>query len=115
MFGVQELATAAAYDIGVVTLVFNNAAFGNVRRDQANQYAGRYIGADLHNPDFVQLAESFGVSGHRVMDPKELRPVMEAALASNRPTLIEVVTPTGSEASPWPLISMAQKPSTLDI
>ncbi len=44
MFAVQELATAVQYGIGVVTLVFNNNAFGNVRRDQRERFAGTSAG-----------------------------------------------------------------------
>ncbi len=61
MFAVQELATAVQYGIGVVTLVFNNNAYGNVRRDQRERFAGRVLGSDLHNPDFLKLADAFGV------------------------------------------------------
>ena len=62
MFAVQELATAVQYGIGVVTLVFNNNAYGNVRRDQRERFAGRVLGADLRNPDFLKLADAFGVA-----------------------------------------------------
>src|SRR6202045_1044877 len=71
MFGVQELATAVQYGIGLVTVLFNNESFGNVRRDQETRYQGRVIGADLVNPDFMKLAESFGVKGERVHSPAE--------------------------------------------
>ena len=57
MFGVQELATAVQFNIGVVTLVFNNNAYGNVRRDQRERFDGRVVASDLVNPDFVKLAE----------------------------------------------------------
>ena len=62
MFGVQELSTAVQFRIGVVTLVFNNNAYGNVRRDQRQHFDGRVVASDLVNPDFVKLAESFGVA-----------------------------------------------------
>ena len=67
MFGVQELATAVQFNIGVVVLVFNNNSYGNVRRDQRERFDGRIVASDLVNPDFVKLAESFGVgsrAGH---------------------------------------------------
>ena len=57
MFGVQELSTAVQFKIGVVTLVFNNNAYGNVRRDQRERFDGRVVASDLVNPDFVKLAE----------------------------------------------------------
>ena len=62
MFGVQELATAAQYGIALVTIVFNNHSFANVLRDQQTRFGGRMIGSRLQNPDFVRLADSFGVA-----------------------------------------------------
>ena len=113
LFGLQELATAAAHGIGVVTIVFNNHAYGNVRRDQLNGFEGRLSGAELRNPDFVKLADSFGVDAHRLTTPAALRPVLAAALDADRPCLIEVETPTGSEVSPWEFIQMRPRvPST---
>jgi acetolactate synthase-1/2/3 large subunit len=104
LFGVQELATAAHHGINVVTCVFNNGGFGNIRRDQTTVYSGRLIGADLTNPDFVKLAESFGALAWRVRSPSELRPVLEKALAADAPAVIEVMVERGSEASPWPFL-----------
>lgn len=104
MFGVQELATCAQYDIGVVTLVFNNQSFGNVRRDQELQFDNRVIGADFINPDFMKLADSFGVEGKRVSSPAELKPVLAKAIDADAPVLIEVVIEKGSETSPWEFI-----------
>jgi acetolactate synthase-1/2/3 large subunit len=56
MFNVQELATAVHYGLNLVTIVFNNGMFGNVQRHQDEWFAGRRIGSDLTNPDFVRLA-----------------------------------------------------------
>ena len=85
MFGVQELATAVQFKIGVVTLVFNNNAYGNVRRDQRERFDGRVVASDLVNPDFVKLAESFGVKAWRVTSPDHFRPALEKALADGGP------------------------------
>jgi acetolactate synthase-1/2/3 large subunit len=104
MFGVQELATAAQYGIGLVTLLFNNNAFGNVLRDQRVGFANRVIGATLENPDFMLLAKAFGVEGHRVASPEALAPVLSAALKADRPVLIEIRVAQGSEVSPWEFI-----------
>jgi acetolactate synthase-1/2/3 large subunit len=111
MFAAAELATAAQYGIGVVTLVFNNRSFGNVLRDQQEQLGGHVVGALLENPDFVRLAESFGVAASRVASPGELRPTLEKALAADRPALIEIVIERGTERSPWPLIHMRERPT----
>ncbi|MGY8635477.1 thiamine pyrophosphate-binding protein [Bradyrhizobium sp. 14AA] len=104
LFGLQELATAVHHRINVVAIVFNNSAYGNVLRDQRQAYQGRYIGSDLTNPDFVRLADSFGVRGYRATSPTALRNTLDEALALDTPSLIEVPIEKGCEASPWPFI-----------
>jgi acetolactate synthase I/II/III large subunit len=108
MFGVQELATAVQFNIGVVTLVFNNNAYGNVRRDQRECFDGRVVAADLLNPDFVKLAESFGVAAARVTSPETFRSALEKALANGGPCLIDIEVPKDSEVSPWSFIHPAK-------
>ena len=104
MFGMPELATAVQHGIGLVTIVFDNQSFGNVLRDQQQGYEGRVIGAELKNPDFVKLAESFGANARRTISPEGLRPILESALKDDVPAVIEVSIPRGSESSPWPFI-----------
>ena len=104
MFAAQELATAVQYGINLVTIVFNNNAYGNVLRDQQMTYAGRLLGSELMNPDFVRFAESFGVQAHRVATPQSLRPVLERAFSAAAPVLIEVPIPRGGDGNPWPFI-----------
>ncbi len=108
MFGVQELATAVQFNIGVVTLVFNNNAYGNVRRDQRERFEGRVVASDLVNPDFVKLAESFGVAAARVTSPEAFRPALEKALAHGGPYLIAIEVPRDSETTPWTFIHPAK-------
>jgi acetolactate synthase-1/2/3 large subunit len=108
MFGVQELATAVQFNIGVVVLVFNNNAYGNVRRDQRELFGGRVVASDLVNPDFVKLAESFGVGAARVTSPDQFRPALEKALANGGPYLIDVEVPRDSETTPWTFIHPAK-------
>ncbi len=107
MFAVAELATAVQFNIGVVTLVFNNNAYGNVRRDQRTRFEGRVVASDLVNPDFVKLAESFGVAASRVTSPDHFRPALEKALASGGPYLIAIEVPKDSETTPWTFIHPA--------
>jgi len=104
LFGMQEMATAVHHGINVVAIVFNNNAYGNVLRDQRQNYQGRYIGAALTNPDFVRLGESFGLTSMRASTPDQLRVALAKALDMNAPCLIEVPIETGSETSPWPFI-----------
>ena len=107
MFGCQELATAAQHNIAVVAVVFDNGAYGNVLRDQQTAYQGRVIGAELHNPDFVALARSFGIHATRADSPQALETALRTALDLNAPALIAVKQTRGGEASPWPFLHPA--------
>ena len=99
LFNSQELATAVQHGINAVVIVFNDNAFGNVLRDQINRFDGRTIGAKLHNPDFVKLAEAYGARGVRAQGPDELETSLREALAADAPTLIEV--PVGMMPAPF--------------
>jgi len=90
MFAVQELATAVQHRIGLITIVFNNNQYGNVQQMQKNLYGNRVIATDLHNPDFIKLAESFGAQGLKATDPTELRRAIQQAQQTDLPTVIEV-------------------------
>jgi len=107
LFGMQELATAVQHRINLVTIVFNNRSFGNVRRDQLEQYGGNLLGADLVNPDFLKLTESFGALGLRAATPAALKVQLECALNADRPVVIEVPGEPGNETSPWPFLHPA--------
>ena len=99
MYNVQELATAVQHGINVVALVFNDGAYGNVRRMQREFYGNRVLASDLTNPDFVRLADSFGVFARRTTDPDGLRDALEQALAQDAPAVIEVKV--GEFPDPW--------------
>lgn len=90
MYNVQELATMKMHKINVVAVVFADDAYGNVKRIQQTQFGGRTIASDLFNPDFVKLADSFGVQGMRAQGPEELRSCLRQALAEDAPALIHV-------------------------
>lgn len=107
MFNVQELSTAVAHGIDVVTIVFSDNAYGNVKRFQKENYGGRHISVDLHNPDFAKLAQNFGMTGIRAETPDALRAALREAFAAPGPALIEV--PVGEMPSIWKLI---QRPSS---
>ena len=92
MYSPQELSSAMRHGINAVAVVFNNNAFGASEWDQTHRYGGNFIGTDLHNPDFVQLAQSFGAVGMRT-DPEGFGEMLEVALNSDAPVLLEVVVP----------------------
>ncbi len=98
----QELATAARYQIPLITVVFADGAFGNVRRIQREVF-GRELGTELWNPDFLALARAFRVNALRADSPQALESALRTAIAAPRgPLLIEV--PVGEMPSPWHLI-----------
>jgi acetolactate synthase I/II/III large subunit len=105
LFTANEMATAMRHRIPLTTIVFNDGAFGNVRRIQQERFGNRLIGSDLANPDFVAFAQSFGATGVRARTPDELRQALRRAFAHrDGPTLIEV--PVGAFPSPWEFIMM---------
>jgi len=105
MFTATELATAMRHRIPLVTIVFNDSAFGNVRRIQQERFGNRLIASDLLNPDFVAFGKSFGAEAVRARSPDELRRALRRAFAHrDGPTLIEV--PVGDLPSPWEFIQM---------
>ena len=89
MFNASELSTAVKYGINVVTIVFRNDSYGNVARDLDEMFGGTYE-TDLHNPDFVKFAESFGAVGMRADDPLELETLIPLALEREAPVVIDV-------------------------
>ncbi|MBW2000039.1 MAG: hypothetical protein JRJ29_19025 [Deltaproteobacteria bacterium] len=104
MYNVQELATAVQHRIAVVAIVFTDGAYGNVKRSQIQRYGGRVIGSDLHNPDFVKLAESFGAAAYRAGTFEELRSAIRKGFEEKGPTLIEVPVGHYDMPNPWHLI-----------
>jgi acetolactate synthase-1/2/3 large subunit len=90
MFNVQELATAAQHNIPLITVVFDDGAFGNVQRIQERQFGGRTIASELRNPSFAKVAEVFGVQGIRAEGPDGLDAALKEAVDSASPTLIHV-------------------------
>lgn len=90
MLSVGELATLVQYDLPVTILLFNDRGYGVLRTIQARTFEGRTIGVDLVTPDFVRLAESFGVWAERVASPESFRRAFEQALARPGPALLEI-------------------------
>jgi acetolactate synthase-1/2/3 large subunit len=104
MYQVGELATAVRHNLAVVVVVFDNGGFGNVKRIQQQRYGNRLIASDLQNPDFVKLAESFGVAAFKALDADQLEACLRKAFALNAPALVWV--PHGDVPSPWDMIMM---------
>jgi acetolactate synthase I/II/III large subunit len=97
LYNSQELSTAVKYRINVVCVVFNDNAYGNVSRDLDESWGGTHA-AELHNPDFVKLAEAYGAVGLRAKEPTEVGDLVRRALKMDKPVLVEV--PVGRMARP---------------
>ena len=88
----QELATVKEYDIPVIAVVLENRTLGMVYQWQSLLYNERHSQTLLGNsPDFVKLAESFGVNGVRVTKPGETKEALSSAIKDNEPVLLNVV------------------------
>lgn len=108
MFGIQELATAVEYNLGVVAVVFNNHSYGNVFNDQQRLF-GRPYGSTLKNPSFVDIARAFGANGVHVDNPADLEREVADAINANTPSVIEVAMPLDAAASPWRFLMPASR------
>ena len=90
LYNAQELSTAVKNKIAVVIVLFNDNAYGNVLRAQQEEYDNHVLGTQLHNPDFIQFAQSFGVPATRVHNAAALEQALRRSLDSEGPVLIEV-------------------------
>ncbi|WP_405216996.1 thiamine pyrophosphate-dependent enzyme [Agrococcus sp. Ld7] len=88
----MELATVAARQLPVISIVVNNEAYGTIRMHQEREFPGRVSGTSLVNPDFAALARAHGIAGHTVTDLEGFMSAIETALASGGPSLIEMQT-----------------------
>jgi acetolactate synthase-1/2/3 large subunit len=106
----QELAVCAINNIPVKIVVINNQVLGMVRQWQEIIYDNRYSHIDLAgSPDFVKLAEAYGVKGLRATNKEEARRAWAEALDTPGPVLVEFVVPKGENVYP-----MVTQGSTID-
>jgi acetolactate synthase I/II/III large subunit len=88
MMNVQELATVAAHKIGVKMVIMEDNALGMVRQWQNLLFKGNISHTILHNPDFVKLANSFGIPAFRAETYEEAKDAIDKARAIDGPALI---------------------------
>ncbi len=87
---IQELATAAQYKIAVKIVLLNNGYLGMVRQWQELFYEKRYSHTDMtYAPDFVKLAEAYGIVGLRATKPEEVEPILQKGLSIDKPVLMD--------------------------
>lgn len=103
LMNIQELGTIAQYKLPVKVFILNNQYMGMVRQWQQLLHGGRYSESFMDGmPDFIKLAESFGLVGLRATHPDELDDAIKAMLASDKSVILDVaVTP---EENCYPMI-----------
>lgn len=85
-----EIGTAVGSGLPTVTVVMNNGAWGAEKAYQRDFYGARYVGANLVNPAFDQVARAFGAAGVRAATAAEVTAAVEQAIRDDVPTVIEV-------------------------
>jgi acetolactate synthase-1/2/3 large subunit len=89
LMNVQEMETARRLGTNIVVLVWEDKEYGLIAWKQANEFGG-HTPLAFDNPDFTQLAESFGWAGYRVEHSRDLVGTLEKAFAANRPALVSL-------------------------
>jgi acetolactate synthase-1/2/3 large subunit len=89
-FTMSELGTAVQERLGLPIVIFNDSTYSAVKEEQANSRGARFIGVDLVNPDYVDLAKAYRIPGVRAHSPEELEREIGAALQRDLPTIIDV-------------------------
>lgn len=97
---IQELCTAVNYELPINIAVMDNGFLGMVRQWQELFYDRRYSHTKLFNPDFVKLAEAYGAEGFRVTKRAEIGPVLEQAIRSNKPVMIDFMVESEENVLP---------------
>ena len=86
----SELSTAVQHNINTVTIVMNNQCWGAEKAYQKDFFGERYIGADILSPPFDKIAELYGAAGFKVERVSEVADAVSAALACDKPAVIDV-------------------------
>jgi acetolactate synthase I/II/III large subunit len=87
----QEMGTAAQEGLYPIILLLNNSMYGTIRAHQEGRYTDRVSGTKIVNPDFVKLAEAYGIRGEKVIKTSDFAPAFERAMASPTGAIIELI------------------------
>lgn len=106
---IQELMTCVDYKLPVKIAVINNGYLGMVRQWQEKLFDKHYSQTHISSPDFVKLAESYGVMGLRIEKEEDIEPALEKAIAYDGPVIMDFIVEPFEMVYPWVL---AGKPLT---
>ena len=111
---IQELATIRQYNLPVKIFLLNNSFLGMVRQWQELFYGERFAESEWqYNPDFVKLAEAYGIPGMRITHPNEVGDGLDFMLKDREPALLEVVIPSDEKVFPMIPAGMSQRDMVL--
>ena len=114
----HEVMTAVEEDLPVVACVFNNQQWGAEKKNQIdfydNRIVGGNIGRELGGFNFAEIAKSMGADGIRVTDPADLREAYASAIASGRPSVVEIMVDPEELAEPFRRDALAYPKRFLD-
>lgn len=87
----EELAVCKDYNLNIKIMILNNGYLGMVRQLQEKSYGGRYSETKISNPDFLKLAESYGIGARRVSSFNEIEDAFTCAFSTDDPYVVEFV------------------------
>ncbi len=99
---IQELGMCAQWNVGVKIVLLDNNFLGMVRQWQQLFFDKRYSSVELQNPDFIKIAEGFGVPGKNISKPEELKDAVTEMLAHDGPYLLHVTVE--NEENVFPMV-----------
>ncbi len=108
--GLSEVMTAVREEIPVIAVVMNNNQWGAEKKNQIDYYDNRFIGVNLRNPDFAQLARDMGAEGYRVERAADVKDAVQAAVKSGKPAVIDAILDGSAAVLAEPFRRDALKP-----
>jgi pyruvate dehydrogenase (quinone)/pyruvate oxidase len=102
-----EFLTAVKYELPIVVIIIKNNTLGQIKWEQIVFLGNPEYGCELHNPSFAKYADACGGLGWTVERPEEIKPTLKNALASNKPSIVEVVVDPFEPPMP-PKVSVKQ-------
>jgi acetolactate synthase I/II/III large subunit len=88
----QEFGTACQYGLNIIVIISNNSVYGTIRMHQEREFPGRPSGTSLVNPNFAELAKSYGGYGEVVLKTDQFSNALERARKSNKPAILDLRT-----------------------
>ena len=88
----QEFGTACQYGLNIIVIISNNSIYGTIRMHQEREFPGRPSGTSMLNPNFADLAKSYGGYGEVVLKTNQFLNALERAREANKPAIIDLRT-----------------------